>query len=124
MNIKPIKTSEQHKAALESVSMLLGRDLSPGSDDADYLEIMLVLIEHYENTNHPFDKTDYIDAIKFRMKERRLTPLDMKPVFGNKIRFEEIMNGKRSLTLPMILKLHHEYKIPAESLLAIRSNAE
>jgi len=44
--------------------------------------------------------------------------MNIKPVFGTESRFYEVVNRKRNLTLAMIRKLHHQYGIPAESLLA------
>jgi len=90
----------------------------------DELEILGVLIDNYEKVYFPIDLPDPIEAIKFRMDQAGLKPTDMKAVFGTSNRFYEIMRGTRNLTLPMILKLHHEFGVPAESLLSRRNGTD
>lgn len=78
---------------------------------------MIVLIEAYEKKHFPVDLPDPIEAIKFRMEQSGLTAKDLMPAIGRSNRVYEILNRKRSLTLPMIWKLHTLYGIPAESLI-------
>ncbi|MCX8959335.1 transcriptional regulator [Erwinia psidii] len=117
MNIKPIHTEADYKAALAAIAPLFEQDPRPGTKEGDYLEVMAALIEQYENEHYPIEAPDPIEAIKFRMEQAGLTATDMKPVFGTTSRFYEVINGKRNLTLPMIIKLHQNFKIPANSLL-------
>jgi HTH-type transcriptional regulator/antitoxin HigA len=51
---------------------------------------------------------DPIEAIKFRMEQAGLTAKDLEPMIGQRNRVYEILNRKRSLTLPMIWKLHQQ----------------
>jgi HTH-type transcriptional regulator/antitoxin HigA len=61
---------------------------------------------------------DPIEAIKFRMEQANLKPKDLKPMVGELNRVYEVLARKRSLTLPMIRRLHADLGIPAESLIA------
>lgn len=117
MNIKPIHTEADYEAALKAIAPLMELDPMPGTEEGDYLDVMATLIEQYENKHYPIEAPDPIEAIKFRMDQAGLTATDMKPVFGTTSRFYEVINGKRSLTLPMIIKLHQKFRIPANSLL-------
>jgi len=118
MNIKPIRTHEDYQLALQRVSPLIEQDPPAGTDDGDLLEVLATLIENYENKHYPISAPDPIEAIRFRMEQEGLKASDMKAVFGTESRFYEVVNRKRNLTLAMIRKLHHQYGIPAESLLA------
>ncbi|MNJ80292.1 Antitoxin HigA [compost metagenome] len=51
------------------------------------------------------------------MEQSGLTVADLVPAIGRPNRVYEVLNGKRSLTLPMIWKLHEMFGIPAESLI-------
>ena len=51
------------------------------------------------------------------MEQKGLTVKDLEPMIRKSNRVYEILNRKRSLTLKMIWKLHHELGIPAESLI-------
>ena len=68
MKLKIIKTEKQHKSYLNEVEELIIRELKPGSDESDKLELLTVLIDDYENKKFPIEPIDPIDAIRFRMK--------------------------------------------------------
>ncbi|EJM85871.1 MULTISPECIES: type II toxin-antitoxin system HigA family antitoxin [Pseudomonas] len=117
MNIRPIHTDEDYRAALKSVSAMFDNEPEPGTPEGDYFDIMITLIEAYESKQFPVDLPNPIDAIKFRMEQSGLSAADLAPAIGRTNRVYEVLNGKRALTLPMIWKLHDLFGIPAESLI-------
>lgn len=117
MNIRPIRTNEEYRSALKEISPLFEHEPEPGTPEGDSFEVMVTLIEAYEAKNFPIDLPDPIEAIKFRMEQSGLTAADLAPAIGKTNRVYEVLNRKRSLTLPMIWKLHDMFGIPAESLI-------
>jgi HTH-type transcriptional regulator/antitoxin HigA len=117
MNIHPIHTDADYRAALKNVSALFNNEPEPGTPEGDYFDIMITLIEAYESKQFPVDLPTPIDAIKFRMEQSGLSAADLAPAIGRTNRVYEVLNGKRALTLPMIWKLHDLFGIPAESLI-------
>jgi len=117
MNIRPIRTEVDYKAALREVSAYFDNEPEPGTEDGDRFDILLTLIEHYEAQQFPVDLPDPIEAIKFRMEQEGLTAKDLEAAIGKRNRVYEILNGKRNLTLAMVWKLHEMFGIPAESLI-------
>jgi HTH-type transcriptional regulator/antitoxin HigA len=117
MNIRPIHTDEDYRAALKNVSALFDNEPEPGTPEGDYFDIMITLIEAYESKQFPMDLPNPIDAIKFRMEQSGLSAADLAPAIGRTNRVYEVLNGKRALTLPMIWKLHDLFGIPAQSLI-------
>lgn len=117
MEIRPIHTEDDYQCAMHEVSSYFDNEPEPGSPEGDRFEILLTLIESYETKHFPIDLPDPIEAIKFRMEQSGLTPKDLVPMIGRINRVYEILNRKRSLTLPMIWKLHKQLGIPAESLI-------
>jgi len=117
MKIRPIRTDDEYRAALKEVSSLFDNEPEPGTADGDAFEVMITLIEAYEAKHFPVDLPDPIEAIKFRMEQSGLTAADLAPAIGKTNRVYEVLNRKRSLTLPMIWKLHNLFGIPAESLI-------
>jgi HTH-type transcriptional regulator/antitoxin HigA len=61
---------------------------------------------------------DPIEAIQFRMEQMNLKQADIAPLFGGKTRVSEVLNGKRTLTLKMIILLNRYLGIPLESLVS------
>lgn len=115
MDIKPIKTQADHKAALKTVESLMGA--ATNTPDGDRLDVLVTLIEAYESRHYAMDPPDPIEAIKFRMEQLQLSPKDLTPIFGRLNRVYEVLNRKRSLTLAMIRRLNAELRIPPESLI-------
>lgn len=118
MELKPLRTKKDYEAALRAVSPLFDTEPKPGTPEGDRFEVMLMLIEAYEQKHHPVAPPDPIEAIKFRMEQAGLTPKDLQPMIGRRNRVYEVLNRTRPLTLPMIRKLHQGLGIPADSLLA------
>lgn len=115
MNIKPIKTDADYRAALKDIESLMMS--KPDSPEGDKLDVLVTLVEAYEAKHFPLDLPDPVEAIKFEMERKGLTIKDLEPMIGKSNRVYEIFNHKRSLTLKMIWKLHEGLGIPAESLI-------
>ncbi len=115
MNIKPIKTDTDYRAALKEVESLMTAEFN--TPEGEKLDVLVTLIEAYERKHFPLDLPDPIEAIKFEMEQKGLTIKDLEPMIGKSNRVYEVLNRKRALTLRMIQKLHQELGIPAESLI-------
>jgi HTH-type transcriptional regulator / antitoxin HigA len=115
MDIKPIKTRADYKAALKKIESLM--HARPNTPEGERLDVLVTLVEAYERRHHPMDLPDPVAAIEFVMEQRGLTVKDLEPVIGRPNRVYEILNRKRPLTLRMIRRLHEKLGIPAESLI-------
>ena len=115
MDIKPIKTDADYRAALEEIETLMMAELD--SSEGEKLDVLVTLVEAYEAKRYPLDLPDPVEAIKFEMERQGLSVKDLEPMIGKSNRVYEILNHKRSLTLKMIWKLHEGLGIPAESLI-------
>jgi len=119
MNIRPIRTESDYKAALRELSAYFDNEPTPGSEDGDRFEIIATLVEAYEAKHFPIEAPDPIEAIRFRMEQGGLTVKDLVPSIGQPNRVYEVLNRKRGLTLEMIRNLHRNLGIPAESLIGV-----
>ena len=117
MNIRPIRTKKDYKAALRDLSAYFDNEPAPGTEEGDRFEILATLVEAYEARHFPIEAPDPIEAIRFRMEQGGLTVKDLVPSIGRPNRVYEVLNGKRSLTVDMIRNLHRNFGIPAESLI-------
>jgi len=115
MEIKPIKTKADYRAALKEIEALMAAELD--TPDGERLDVLATLVEAYENKHYRFELPDPVEAIKFRMEQKGLTPKDLVPMIGRINRVYEVLSRKRPLTLAMIQRLHSELGIPAESLI-------
>jgi HTH-type transcriptional regulator/antitoxin HigA len=119
MDIRPIHTHAEYKAALKRVSVLMDLDPDLNTPEGDELEVLFILAENYEDEHYPVEKPDPIEAIRFRMEQSGLTVSDLRPYIGPSHRVYEVLNRTRPLTLTMIRKLHEGLKISADVLIGV-----
>lgn len=115
MDIQPIKTDKDHKAALKQIELLF--DAKPNTPEGDKLDILTTLVNAYEEEHYPIDFPDVVEALRYWMESRGLERKDLEKYIGTRARVSEILNRKRTLTLNMIRKLHDGLHIPADLLL-------
>jgi HTH-type transcriptional regulator/antitoxin HigA len=115
INIHPIRTACDHRAALKTIESLMGARRN--SPKGQRLDVWVTRVEAYEREKFPPDLPDPVQAIRFRMDQNDLTAKNLQPIIGRLNRVYEILNRKRPLTLDMIWKLHRTLGLPADSLI-------
>jgi HTH-type transcriptional regulator/antitoxin HigA len=121
MDIRPIKTEADYERALAEVEQLWGA--AENTPEGDMLDILLTLVEAYEQAHYPIDPPDPVEAIKFRMEQMGLSRKDLEPYIGKRGRVAEVLNGQRRLSLNMIRRLHTHLHIPLESLIGLSEHS-
>ena len=114
MDIKPIRNDEDYETALEEIEALW--DAEAGSADEDRLDVLVMLVEAYEQENYPIPAPDPIEMILHVLDARGLTRRDLEPFLGGRGRVSEILNRRRPLSLEMIRRLQSGLGIPADVL--------
>jgi len=115
MNIKPVRTKADHRAALKEIESLM--NARANTPEGERLDVLVTLVEAYERKHFPMDMPDPVEAIKFAMEQRGFTVKDLESMIGRTNRIYEVLNRKRPLTLKMIWRLHQGLGIPAECLI-------
>lgn len=110
MDIRPIRSKADYRAALKEVERLW--DAEPGTAVGDRVEVLVTLIEAYEAKHVPIPAPDPIAAIEFMMDQKGLTRRDLEPAIGRSGRVSEVLTRKRPLTLPMVRALSALLDIP------------
>ncbi len=115
MDIKPIKTPEDYQEALKEIEKLF--DSAPDTPESDRLDVLTTLVEAYEAQHYPIPTPDPIEAIKYYMESRGLTPDNLELLIGELVNVNEILDRKKPLSLDMIRKLHNGLGITANVLI-------
>jgi HTH-type transcriptional regulator / antitoxin HigA len=77
-----IKNEGDHERAFHRVDELI--DAEPDTPEGDKLELWTILIEAHERPNHSIAAPDLLEAIRFRMDQMRLRPVDLAPYLGGR----------------------------------------
>ena len=84
MDIKPIKSDADYRAALKEIENLMMAE--PDTLEGEKLDVLVTLVEAYERKHYPLDLPDPVEAIKFEMEQKGLTAKDLEPMLGKRNR--------------------------------------
>ena len=115
--IRPIRTEADYAAALEEIDELMG-EVAPNTPGGDKLELLVTLVEAYEDTTFPMgESSDPITLIEFVLDQQSLSLKDLEPFIGPRQRVWDVMERRRPLSLAMIRRLEKGLHIPAHLLI-------
>jgi HTH-type transcriptional regulator / antitoxin HigA len=117
MDIQPIRTDEDHRAALAEIDACWGAP--EGTEQGERLDVLLALVEIYEAKRWPIeiDKSfDPVDVLHYAIDELGHTQAELAEILGSRSRASEILARRRALTVDMIHKIGEAWKIPADLL--------
>ncbi len=76
-NIEPIRTEEEYEHALARIYELFHAAL--GTPEGDELEILVDLVERYEDKHYPIDPPSAEEAIEFHIDQTGQAPRVLAP---------------------------------------------
>jgi len=107
-----IETEKQHARMLTDVEHLMRKGGNRSPEEDALLELMVVLIENFEEKHYRIPEANPQDMLEHLLQERGLRPSDLWPVLGSKSRVSEILSGKRSISKDQAKKLAAFFKVP------------
>jgi HTH-type transcriptional regulator / antitoxin HigA len=116
--IRPIRSEADYDEALEEIEQYFENEPKPGTSEADRFDLLALTIEDYERKRWPIDPPEAVDAIRYRMETGGYTQADLGRLLGSRQRASDVLTKRRPLTMKMAWKLHREWNIPAEALIA------
>ena len=117
MDIRPIRTDHDHRRALAQIEKLWGA--REGTPDGDKLDVLVTLVETYEERRWPFRsrrRFDPVDVLHYAIDELGHTQTELADILGSRSRASEVLARRRPLTLEMIQNITASWKIPADLL--------
>lgn len=116
--IRPLRSERDYDVALKEIERYFESEPKPGTPEGDRFDLLALVIEDYERKHWPIDPPDAVDAIRYRMETGGHTQADLGRLLGSRQRASDVLTRKRPLTMSMAWRLHREWGIPAEALIA------
>jgi HTH-type transcriptional regulator/antitoxin HigA len=118
MSPQIIKTKKQYLNYLNWLTVQLNKGVKSTTTLGEKIQLVLLLIKHYEDIHYQIPKPDPIKVIKEKMREQGLRNKDLVGKVGSKGYVSAILNKRKPLTLDLAKLFHEELHIPASVLLS------
>lgn len=114
VTVEPIRDREACERALLEIDALL--NASPGTADADRLEILSILVADYERRTVELPDPDPVAFLQFAMAGQGRNQTDLAQLLGSRSRASEVLKRKRALSAEMIERIAAEWRLPYQQL--------
>jgi len=105
-----ITSERQHEEYLAVLDKLACKE-RPTSEEEKYAEVLVTLIEAYEEEHHAIPNASPVQVLRALMEANDLRQKDLAPVLGTESIVSEILRGKRELNKGQIEKLSKRFHI-------------
>jgi HTH-type transcriptional regulator/antitoxin HigA len=106
----PITSDRQHEEYLAVLDKLASkRNLT--SEEEMYAEVLMTLIEAYEEKHYPIPDPSPVGVLRTLMDANGLRQKDLAPIFGSESIVSEVLHKKRDLNKTHIEKLSKRFHV-------------
>jgi len=106
----PIASERQHEEYV-SVLVKLASKEKPTKEEEKYAEVLMALIEAYEEEHYPIRDASPLEILRSLMDANDLRQKDLVPIFGSESIVSEVLHKKRQLNKTHIKKLSKRFRI-------------
>jgi HTH-type transcriptional regulator/antitoxin HigA len=92
-----------------SVLDKLASKKNPTNEEEKYAQVLMTLIEAYEEEHHPIPDASAVEVLMALMEANDLRQKDLAPIFGSESILSEILHNKRTLNKGHIEKLSDRF---------------
>jgi HTH-type transcriptional regulator / antitoxin HigA len=115
---KLIVSDDENEKAIALAEELSHRPERTPEEDA-LLELLIALIEKFEDENYPIPVTSPLEILKHLMEARDLIQENLVGVIGSRGVVSEVMNGKRSISKAQAKALGEFFSVEPSLFIAL-----
>jgi HTH-type transcriptional regulator/antitoxin HigA len=105
-----ITSERQHEEYLAVLDKLASKE-RPTSEEEKYAEVLMTLIEAYEEEHHAIPDAPPVEVLRALMEANGLRQKDLAAIFGTESIVSEVLRKKRGLNKTHIEKLSKRFGI-------------
>jgi HTH-type transcriptional regulator / antitoxin HigA len=87
---------------------------NPSRSELEAIELLTLLVEHYEKEHYPIPSADPVSVVRFLIEQQKLKQRDLIPEFGTESAVSMFLAGQRNLTIEQVRRLSARFKLPAD----------
>jgi HTH-type transcriptional regulator/antitoxin HigA len=110
--IKPevVHNEAQNQTYIQQLEQLTGKTVvSPA--EKKLIQLLIVLVEEYENKHHPVPTAGPLDILRHLMEVHELRQKDLVDVFGAESTVSDVLKGKREITKDQVRRLSKRFHV-------------
>lgn len=112
-----LQSEKHYKNALKRIQSLMETNPTENSIEFKEMDMLVSLVEVYEEVYNPMTASDPIEYLKFKMDQKGVKQKDLVDAIGSKYAVSKVFNRKQSLSVEMIKKLSSYFQIPVVRLI-------
>jgi HTH-type transcriptional regulator/antitoxin HigA len=83
----------------------------PTPDEEEAIELISLLIDHYETVHYPLPEAEPVEVLRFLLEQNGLRQRDIAPELGSESIVSLVLSGKRQLTREAIARLSRRFNV-------------
>lgn len=91
---------------------------NPTRSELEAIELLTLLVEHYEQEHYPIPAADPVLVVRFLIEQKNLKQRDLISEFGSESAVSMFLAGQRNLTIEQVRRLSARFKLPADAFIA------
>jgi len=115
----PITSERQHREYLSVLDKLASKE-NPTDEEEKYAEVLMALIEAYEEEHHSVPDASPVEVLRTLMDANDLRQKDLASIFGSESIVSEVLHRKRGLNKTHIEKLSKRFNISPAVFFSVR----
>jgi HTH-type transcriptional regulator/antitoxin HigA len=116
MDIRPIRSDDDHRAALQEIERLW--EFPDNSPENDKLDVLATLVEAYEATRWPIGSISPRDILEYAISDMGRSQKELAALLGSRSQASDLLSGRRKVSLEMAQKISAAWQIPIQLLVA------
>lgn len=109
-----IQTEEENDRAIEFAGRLMKKGDKRSPEETRLLDLIVTLIEDFEEKAYPMGETTPQFALQELMREHELKQTDMLDIFGSQGVVSQVLNGKREISKAQARRLSERFRLPVD----------
>jgi HTH-type transcriptional regulator / antitoxin HigA len=105
-----ITSKRQYEEYVSALNKLESNE-NPTSEEEKYAEVLITLIEAYEEEHYPIADASPIQVLRTLMDANNLLQKDLVPIFGSESIVSEVLRKKRNLNKTHIERLSKRFRV-------------
>lgn len=118
MDVTVLRTAEEYERAMQAADRYFANQPAFDSADGRRFELLLMVIEAYEDRHFPIEGSDPIEILEYAISNLGRSQKELGELLGARSRASEILKRRRQLNLDQIRRISAAWHLPIAALAA------